>query len=350
MNNLDNLRALAIISVFCHHISHIYGVTIPFFGVYGGGVGVQLFFLLSGYLITQSAQKYSLKTYCIHRIFRIFPAYLVIFLSIGTYFGVITKASFTENGVNFLINLLMMQHLSPKALYQFEALHVSWTLTLELLWYILAPLLLFPLKRSVHLTLLFSLVLSTLWTAMAGAKMLDWLYFDSAITADTWRNFYINNAFPGQLCFFVIGAYLYRRQDQLKKLNHWVLLSVFIGVMSGLPGVMHKLTNPTFISGIGLAALFVLALKMPAWHSLFLKWLANISYSVYLLHFCVLDVTKNILHWPNTEGILGVLAITLSAATISYYVIEKPMMNLAKRLGKLATLVKPILLSKGSPP
>ncbi len=331
MSNLDNLRALALMSVFCHHLNHVYGVPIFFFGTYGGVFGVQLFFLLSGYLIIQSAKKYPLKTYLIHRICRIFPAYLVIFLSIGLLFDIINKLSILEHPRELLINLTLMQHVFPQALMQFEILHVSWTLTLEVIWYLLAPFLVWSLYRHPHISLIVSITLSSIWASLASAKMLDWLYLSSGIIQDHNRYFFINNAFPAQLCFFVMGAYLFLQREQLTRIYYAVLVAVYLLIILFLSRFMHTLTSPSFVTGVGITALFIIALKAPSWNSYFLKWIANISYSFYLLHLFILDTAKNRWHWEGTEGAVEALALILGLSTLSFYLIEKPMMNLARR-------------------
>ncbi|MDP2768732.1 MAG: acyltransferase, partial [Giesbergeria sp.] len=140
-NNIDLLRAIAVVSVFIHHAQHVYGGNFPFFGEYGGQFGPQLFFVISGYLISASCQKHSLRDYAIHRIFRIIPAYLFFFIGIGVLTGIINFHRITQLPWEFLANLLLLQQLFPSALISFDVLHVTWTLTVEVLWYALAPLL-----------------------------------------------------------------------------------------------------------------------------------------------------------------------------------------------------------------
>lgn len=334
MNNLDNLRALATISVFCHHLSHVYGVEIPFFGIYGGVFGIQLFFLLSGYLIIQSAQKYPLKTYIMHRLLRIFPAYLVIFICAGIYFKDITLYRIVEHPFGLMVNLLLLQHLFPTALMHFEVLHDSWTLTLELIWYGVAPLLLLPLERRANSVLLSCFILSTVWTILASFKLLDWVYMDNAIRDDN-RYFYVNNAFPAQLCFFVMGAYIHTHKARLVKMPYVVYIAIYASLLYFLAHYSHLLPNPTFLSGVGIAAIFILVLKLPETRIGLLKWIANISYSFYLLHLMMLLWVKYTWMWQDAKGIAAVMAVTLGLATLSYYLIEKPMMNVARKYFKV---------------
>ncbi|MES2630244.1 MAG: acyltransferase [Bacteroidota bacterium] len=87
LHGLDHLRALAIFIVFFYHYQ------LPFFGhpawlteaAAFGWVGVDLFFVLSGFLISSqvfaaigNSGTFELKSYFIKRVFRILPAYLVV--------------------------------------------------------------------------------------------------------------------------------------------------------------------------------------------------------------------------------------------------------------------------------
>lgn len=84
MPGLDGLRAVAVLSVILYHLS------IPLFS--GGFLGVDLFFVLSGYLITglllrewQTTGRIDLKKFWIHRFHRLFPALFVMLLIVLSY-------------------------------------------------------------------------------------------------------------------------------------------------------------------------------------------------------------------------------------------------------------------------
>src|SRR5437868_3525945 len=74
--DIDGLRALAVLSVVCFH------ARVPGFG--GGYVGVDVFFVISGYLITSliseeiRQQRFSIVTFYERRVRRIFPALLLV--------------------------------------------------------------------------------------------------------------------------------------------------------------------------------------------------------------------------------------------------------------------------------
>ncbi len=332
MNNIDILRAFAIFAVFAHHLAHVYHIQIPFFHQHGGWFGVQLFFLLSGYLIVQSAEKYQLRVYFTHRILRIFPAYLVCYLILGWYQGVITFERIVAYPIGFILNLTLLQQLQPKATLTFDVLHTSWTLTIELCWYICAPLLIKPLRHFPNSILILSCMFATLWTWLATHHHLDWIFTDPTRTlSEGERYLFLNNAFPAQLCFFIIGAYIYFQRDFLVKQNPFILTSVSLFILSSWSELSTMTTNPNFISGIGLGALMVVALQAPVWRCLILKWIANISYSIYLLHFPLLVYIFHTLNFSGYLGAFSSLLFILVIATLNYMLIEKPAMNLARR-------------------
>jgi hypothetical protein len=82
---LDGLRALAILAVFCHHCVGVYG-KLEFLGLQHGWIGVDLFFVISGTLITtillnlESSSKPYFSTFYSRRALRIFPLYFALLL------------------------------------------------------------------------------------------------------------------------------------------------------------------------------------------------------------------------------------------------------------------------------
>ena len=78
---IDALRALAVLAIICYHAPPVYIFDINFFK--GGYIGVDIFFVISGYLITSIIHKeilqkksFSLSNFYKRRIRRIIPALL----------------------------------------------------------------------------------------------------------------------------------------------------------------------------------------------------------------------------------------------------------------------------------
>lgn len=138
---LDGLRAIGILLVFVHHI-----VT-PF--VFGGQVGVDVFFVLSGYLITtillrewDKRRRINFRAFYIRRAIRLYPALLVAVLALF-----IPGIIFAPSALNYIVeNVLAVTYTTPVALQiadgAAKAWRHTWSLGIEEMFYFLWPLLL----------------------------------------------------------------------------------------------------------------------------------------------------------------------------------------------------------------
>ena len=141
---LDGLRLFAALAVLAYHYTafkqNFWGVPaaenfqfISRFSAYGA-MGVELFFVISGFVILMSAQGRSIGDFVASRISRLFPAYLVAVLAVAFLFVVVAPGQFKVISVpQVLANLTMIQqglgvpHLDG----------VYWTLWIELLFYVM---------------------------------------------------------------------------------------------------------------------------------------------------------------------------------------------------------------------
>lgn len=340
-NNLDALRALAVTSVLIHHVQATLQIQTPFLGLYGGAIGVMLFFVLSGYLISDSAARYSLKIFALHRFFRIFPAYWLAFLGIGLLSGQIGLESIRAEPESFILNLLNLQQLNAYSLFTFEVLHVSWTLTIELLWYVLAPFLMcLPLRWTLPVVGL-SACISLGWWHVAQSGAVDFIF---ASGFDRLKDFpallkivVIHNAFPAQLYFFALGWAVYRFQARLLQLPNAPLWLAWFGFLGYLFAVQDRpleggvLLGGVAFAGVGIASLLLLALKLPGMENRMILGVGKISYSIYLVHFPVLLYVMQALDASvYIELLVSVMLIAL-LASVMYVWIEKPAMRLARK-------------------
>lgn len=344
--NIDALRGLAVLGVVCHHLFAHAGVHTPFLGEFGGLLGVQLFFLVSGYLVVQSAQAYPLSGYLVRRACRIFPAYWTVVLGVSLLHGKLTAAEIAGHEWAFVANLLAFTHLVPEALMRFDVLTVSWTLTVELVWYALVPLLVWlapagqP-RRYWAGAILAMMLFSSVWVFGAQRGWFDALFADAIARAgvspvsEFMRFAFIVNAFPAQLAFFLFGCGLWRWREELAAVPGWLLLAVGLLLVpfpthwNGWLGL-----NPSFASGLGLAALFVLVLRQRRLRLGALAALGRISYSVYLVHVPVILAVFGgwTLHPWLGAALAGIAIVVVSA--LSYRLIELPGIALGRRLAR----------------
>lgn len=329
-NNIDFLRSLAVVSVFIHHAQVVFGGNFPFLGDYGGQFGPQLFFLISGYLIFASYQKYSLREYIIHRAFRILPAYWFYFIGVLLWNSNGNLAQIAKEPLYFIANLTLLQQVFPTALIHFDVLHVTWTLTVELFWYLCVPLIYIFWKKITLRFLVASIILSTIFVVIASQGKLDFIYSE---VQSNWqmRYLFIINSFPVQFCFFVMGAFIYCNRQWLgERVNIFtaMLLAIFIFLMK--PYYID--INPIFITGLGLSCLMVAAILAKPLQSKISFFISEVSFSIYLCHFPVLLWVRQSLGLEGWVGVVVSIALTLLLSTLSYWWIERPGMNGGRRL------------------
>lgn len=343
---IDTLRALAIGLVLAHHLYAYGGISIPYLDHNGGLLGVQLFFLISGYLIVQSAQKYSLHVFALHRFFRIFPPYLVALLVFGL--GSYVLAPSYRNAMNalapyFLLNVANLQLLHPASVLMLDPLHVGWSLTVELVWYLLAPLSVWwcggapGARRRWLVLLLTSMVVGSVWVFAASRGMLSGWYSGMFATIGLpmdarVRHGVVDNAPPAQMMFFVMGACLHVFRAELARLPAWPLWLVAAAVLLFVPQwnvALQLFPNP--LTGMGLAALFLWVVRSGYGDAL-TQWLAKVSYSLYLVHAPILLAVFYQLKWTGALGLVTSALLMSLGAELGWRWVEKPSQALGKRL------------------
>lgn len=328
--NIALMRALAVAAVFIHHAQAHFGGKIPFLGDYGGQFGPQLFFVISGFLICGSCVKYSTRDFFIQRAFRILPAYWFYFFFFCALAGLLSPHYLQDRVDSLILNMLMLQQLFPTSLLEFEVLHVSWTLTVELLWYLCVPVLIAVLGRISWRTAVGATVLSTGFMLLVWHNYLNGLLPTHMQDVFGYRYLFLFNSFPSQLCFFVFGGYLYFNQPKLKTLNPLLLMAACVAIFLAKPFYINF--NPVFITGIGIACLMQAALNSAPVHSKLVHWLSEISFSVYLCHLAIIMLVIDRFHMTGARGAMVALALTLAMSFATYWLIEKPSIALGRRL------------------
>jgi peptidoglycan/LPS O-acetylase OafA/YrhL len=333
-NNIELLRALAVIAVVVHHAQVIFGGAFPFLGDYGGQFGPQIFFLISGYLIGASCAKYSTHQYIIQRAFRILPAYWFFFLLFGLISKGLNAAHISQHPWELLANLLLLQQFFPKALFAYDFLHVSWTLTVELAWYIAIPIILawygkINLRSVVVMTLI-----STLFSYSAANGYLNFLLPPDLASNGGIRYLILDNAFISQFCFFFFGAYIYFHHEALATFNPLMLIGVFLLVFILKPYYLHF--NPLFITGIGISFLMVACLNSRVIASRLVHWISEVSFSIYLCHLPIMVMVRDKYGLAGTNGVVVSLLITMVVSTIAYAMIERPSIRLGRKVAGLS--------------
>lgn len=295
--------------------------------------GVPVFFFVSGFLVFPSLQRSaSLGQFFWNRALRIYPALWACFFATMVWvlwIGVLplsevnTKAffDFARSQVTF------WQYEGLVALQGFGTGNVNgslWTITVELQFYLLAPVLALIVKQ--HKAMWFFVIVALAW----ANTQLNSLPHTSPITTA------VHVSFLPWFYMFAFGAWLSTRPDivaKILRLPFWVLMPALFVVQItlykfGYGYSANTLSPPVFV------LMAFLILKLAYTKPDLAKRLLNgndISYGVYIYH---MPVVNTFLYFGLVERFRWValaLLATLSLAAFSWFLIEKPALSLKKR-------------------
>ena len=281
MPELDGLRAIAVGAVlFAHFIPVKYHVSLPF-----GSAGVQLFFVLSGFLITSillrskdvSLHK-ALKNFYARRFLRIFPLYYLV-LALCALTGWMSWQEDLPWHVFYLSNVYISQ------LGQWPSVggHL-WSLSVEEQYYLVWPLVVLLTSKPT----LVRITLVAMATSVALRLAQPWVFADAKVNVLPFFN--LDALGLGSL-LACVGA------DAVHRLRHrtrwmWVALSL---VLFGWMGKAMGMAWAAPLLHLGMVALFGLVVarcatgvSSPAWGPLLrhavLRRLGMVSYGLYVWH------------------------------------------------------------------
>lgn len=324
---LDALRGLAALAVVLFHYTtrydQLFGRAVPLgFSLPWGDHGVDLFFVISGFVILMTLERAtSSLDFIVGRCARLYPAFWV---AVGLTFTIVTCATLPDWQVtprDALLNLSMLPSLLKAELVD----GVYWSLQTELFFYV-AMLALHQagwLKR-LPLTLFLWLLVAT---AVQGALALgaDQSRFSGLLTK------LLTLLSLDYLHLFAIGMVLYRMYQQQRVRWSGALLIAACILWRGL---FDPDTNGALIVLL-VTAIMALALRGQAWlRTRPLVFLGSISYSLYLLHQNIGYVVIRELTLCGIDprlSLLAALVTSLPLATLLTYLIERPALRAIKQ-------------------
>lgn len=300
---LDGLRAVAAFAVLFYH-AH----ALP-----GGSLGVDVFFVLSGYLITKIIASEIRETgalnigrFLIRRARRLYPA-LIVLLVAYVALGPVLLPQFADlRWLDALFASLYLTNIVETLHYHERPLSHTWTLAVEGQFYLAWPLVMLALSRLRQRAALNVLLVA--WLAITCARLLWPLGEDRNVVTVFFTPFHASG--------LVLGA-------ALALAPAWRPLAVVGWIGLATLAVMFILPwSPFYLTGASaeLAAAAVVASPpgFLAWRPL--AFLGRISYGIYLWHLPI----GLALGWP--PGVAGVLAVAVPSvliATLSYFAVER---------------------------
>lgn len=331
---LNGLRGLAVLIVFASHASNIfYQGKITGWG--GGQLGVMLFFVLSGFLMShlyggRPAGIAEQWRFIVYRFGRIYPLFAVIVLACFAIhrFGAPVWAYRITTLRDVCVHLLFIR-----------GYNIFWTLGPEVIFYLLF-LILWRAHRSSGVA--FAVV-------AVAAVGVAWMPVSVTSFSSVAR---LHNTLP----YFLVGSIIGLRSDQLidfsgQRCNwtlvaFWVSLSVFAlsfpEVIRLFADVPKQLTGapwpdpwsfPFYLLATG--CLFVTSILASPWvlTNPVAGFLGKISFSFYLLHYAVLQNVANWMPGHPARSIVFGLIVTILLSSFTYVIVETPMRSIIRRLG-----------------
>jgi peptidoglycan/LPS O-acetylase OafA/YrhL len=393
---LDALRGFAALCVVFDHGSALMLMPVRDF-LYRwldlGQYGVFVFFLISGYIIPASLErKGSVRGFWTSRLFRLYPMYVAALLLAAVAYetGHGTLRGAEHHPLQSLFAWLLML---PNLLTGPNVPNVTWTLSYEMVFYLLLAALFSwgAHRRSGWYATTFAVGAVALGGVLPMAALTHWaghadhgglalnatadaLILGGIILAVSSRSglsrvgasvagltalvlVMVNQGSPSPwegcviLALMFTGTLIYRTQQRQPGSSRAVTAAIVAGVLAlaTFAGLWHGqqrhlshqwliqwatsvlLAGATF--GLGLA---VSHRRVPRWCA----WLGMISFSVYLLHPLVFDAYRTVpaLHraHPTPVQVLmfaGCLAVIIGLSAVTYYLVERPMQRLGRRLG-----------------
>ena len=366
--SLDGLRALAILLVLVTHImqtipglSLVYGKVEWATPLFNGWIGVDLFFVLSGFLVGGQViraiqnKHFSFTQFYLRRIFRIAPAYFSVITLIALAWYLFPSAQPYLSPIEISKSALIKNFLFITDYFPTNIGIGSWSLSIEEQFYIVIPIVLTLLARY-RKNKEFIIFLSIIPICLI-LRMFTYRYFDIGPGASTQTLFNLiyfplhtrMDALAAGVCTFM----LYQMEFSKVALPLIAAYLRFIGLMfvgfvlltGALAGGWFETTLQYTIVALGFSFLLLgvlgdqrstltRLLSMAIWTPV-----ARLSYSIYLTHILVIRIIQHVFESYNSHYLAALLMFFMSIiiAIPLYILIENPMHKFAQRNYVLTT-------------
>jgi peptidoglycan/LPS O-acetylase OafA/YrhL len=350
---LTSLRFIAALLIFLVHIDFLKGdptlrtLYERYFAI--GRFGVAFFFVLSGFILAHNYHKIfdtlnrkNLFQFYLNRFARIYPLHLITVILAIPFSLPLFFNNLSETTLKAIVNVMLLQSFIPSEDYYFSFNGVSWSLSNEMFFYALFPIILWALLRNrlngqklfvgsviIYLALL-SIVIINL-----DAKLSQWLFYIFPFT----RLFEFILGVIFGLIFIQSSAKI---QYSIKVFSVMELLSVILLLTAAYYFIdVHKtLRYSVFFLPFLILLIYVFAYQrgvVSKWLShKSLVYLGEISFSFYMIHQLVIYYLNLVQMLDNYYIIKAVAALAISVlySSIAYKYYEMPMRNRIRDMSK----------------
>jgi peptidoglycan/LPS O-acetylase OafA/YrhL len=323
--SLDLLRSAAIVLIMMlHSLEFMSGLSLNIITVFSyGWIGVDLFFVLSGFLIGKQVFNkqgaFPIRNFLTKRFFRTLPLYYVVLI---IYLYLKPKLGFPFHDTKWRYFFFLQNFYSPRDFVQ------SWSLCIEEQFYILFPLVFFSSN--------FKKIPSYFWLAIGfGSTLLRLYFYKNGIPADSpslasYNYRFISFTHLDGISWGLFLASTFKTWSTYKNKIVWLTL-----------GLLTLIISLNYIGPLGIKAPIVMSYQLLAlsfscilvglydFKNYFMKGiiekLATWSYGIYLWNNLVARIVGNVfLNQGNLTKFLLFSCITLLVSAVTYTIIETP--------------------------
>ena len=333
LGELDALRGIAAMAVVVFHYSTMADTKYLLLKL--GITGVDLFFMISGYVILMTLERTKTeKDFIVSRLSRLYPSYILMMLFTSWVLFLFNTASVPASR-EILANLTMMQ-----PFFQVGYIDESyWTLTVEMQFYFLM-LLIFMFKKLHRIEMIgvFLMIVFTVYYIIGST-----FYFGTKIYIVPRYLLPLISHFQ----MFFAGIVFYKMQKEgVTPMRHFLIaitfaISIFLFNKSGRSHfAITLIPYATMISLYVLLFYLFIYGKLKMLNVSFLTFLGSISYCLYLVHQQAgeqLFVVLNSMGLPNVASVIFLILFMVIISSIVTYFIEKPAIRFLRNLPALYT-------------
>ena len=342
---LTGIRILAAYMVYLHHFNpfkaEVFGASVHYF-FDGFHVGVTLFFVLSGFLITHryyDSVDFDFKSYLQKRLARIYPMYFIL-TTLTFILGYYFFKSYGGLG-NYFLNITFLRGFFDDL--KFSGIAQGWTLTVEESFYFLAPLFFIGIKKCKWMV-----VVIPFCFILLGALLVDIFQNSDFHGFMNNMNFMLGYTFFGRIFEFFVGITL---GLLLKKNSNYnfkfftvvgvlgILFSIyFLSILENHPDsellfIQKSIIDSVLLPVFGIMPLFYGLIKEKTAFSKvlgsnFFILLGKSSYVFYLIH---IGFFRTFLNTISTNYFFIFLSLNVIAIALYFYV-EKPLNSYFRRI------------------
>lgn len=346
---LDGLRGIAVLLVMMYHLDSLIPQLYPF--VKGGFLGVDVFFVLSGFLITsilikeyELTNKIFLKNFYVRRFLRLAPAFWLFLICLFFIDLIVLPTNQNSNSINpynlFFSFFYLMNWYAAISPGMTGSLNHTWSLAIEEQFYIIWSLVIYKFfsegktrKQLVRFTTLTALLLIICRGLRAGMGV------------DPYALYYSTDTRIDALLIGCLASMIFSWQSipndfyQTKLFNSIAFSAIVLALLilfnfTYLDPILYYAPLSIFAFSIAIIILWLSTRENTLIHQFMenktLRWIGVISYGLYLWHFVMFEFAKKSFDSIWFQAFGGIILAFLVSA-ISYYLVEKPFLKLKEK-------------------